>query len=399
MDAASAFGPSYEESTLSPQGAVGQQLSQVKLAEQKMNLADRVRQQQFWQKMSSGGAPAGGTSPPPTPGSASPAATGFSGQLISYGNEMLKSGLAKPGIEMLTKGVELAGHEATQATSAARRELYQLQASKYYAQELGAHAGTVSDQASYDAFRQWAEENKRVPQGALPDLYADAKPKLELAKSGSMTYTQQVDEKIKALGLAEKKRLDDSTIAHRNFLDSFDNFRKKEEIKAEVKQGKTVGKAVGAPSKQEVLQASGMIQNAMFPGFTLGDDADSLSLAKTIDTGARAIASDARKLMQQNRGLDYDTALQQALSKSVKDGDWTMAKKAAGVFSQAKTSASFDNQGKSAETAGILPPDRSAWKTGHWYVNPKGQVAQWTGKGFELPAAAGDNAADEEEEE
>ena len=74
--------------------------------------------------------------------------------------------------------------------------------------------------------------------------------------------------------------------------------------------GKT-GKGVGSPSKEDVLAAYRIISGK----FKLPDDIEAMN-------AARAVASRAKGLQNENRALDSDTAMNKALQESIDSGEF-----------------------------------------------------------------------------
>lgn len=90
---------------------------------------------------------------------------------------------------------------------------------------------------------------------------------------------------------------------------------------------------------------------------------------------AYAIAARAQVLTQQNRGLDMETALQQAYKEARDSGDFSTER---GVFS---STARFTGGGKLPSTAMELPEDRTTLKAGRYYRMQDGRIVQYRSDG------------------
>jgi len=140
-------------------------------------------------------------------------------------------------------------------------------------------------------------------------------------------------------------------------------------IEARQKAG---GKEIPAPSRADISYAEGLLKK---------DFGEAMSLSERTDAAAD-IAAQARVLRRQNPALSSTAAIQRALADAAAGGYFdTQVNTFAGVETSRKTK--YTGRGRSADTAMPLPQDKKNWTVGRFYTNAGGQVAKWTGQGFE----------------
>lgn len=141
---------------------------------------------------------------------------------------------------------------------------------------------------------------------------------------------------------------------------------------------KTGGKnapSASTPTDREVQSAKRLLKTEVFRD--VGDDDDDLSAA------SEYIASQAKSILQNNKAITWDTAVQQAMLRGQQDGALSL--------DPGKTRSWFDPRnnvpakakfkvpvGKTKEAPAPLPKSAKEMKKGQYYVTSKG-VVQWDG--------------------
>lgn len=154
-----------------------------------------------------------------------------------------------------------------------------------------------------------------------------------------------------------------------------------EEDKRKNQLAEKTGKAATAPSGPQIKSVKAAIINQVFDGETPTDD-------DALEAGAQDIASRAQVLVQGNKGLIWQTAVNRAVAESNNAGDWDIHKSAKfNPFDD--DSVKFNGMGKTIDDAMVTPTDNgkvnvSDLKKGRWYITPKGR-GQWDGKTFNIP--------------
>lgn len=141
------------------------------------------------------------------------------------------------------------------------------------------------------------------------------------------------------------------------------------------------GKAATAPTGPQVNSVQAAIVNQIFQGQAPADK-------DALKAGAEDIASRAQVLVQGNKGLDWQTAVNRAVSESQNAGDWDIHK-GSWYNPSDDDSVKFNGQGKTPDDALALPVtdnkvDPSSLKKGRWYITVKGR-GQWDGTNFNVP--------------
>lgn len=134
---------------------------------------------------------------------------------------------------------------------------------------------------------------------------------------------------------------------------------------AEDRRAKAGGKSAGSPTKDQMSDAMSLLKKEV-------PDLDT----KADDTAAIAIASEARLLMQKNRGLSWNEAMNQALGAAKEAGDFeTTPGRVYGTNTKYNPGL-----GRSAAKP-ITTWTPGTEKKGKFYRNAKGQVAEAVGDG------------------
>lgn len=196
-----------------------------------------------------------------------------------------------------------------------------------------------------------------------------------------------------------------SQISHRDFMENHYGIMEDIAQDRETRMAKTgASKPLAAPSKAETDAATALVKTQMFPNLQ-GDKADPayLQTLETINAGAKDVAATAKAMLRDNPALNWNTALQRALTESIQAGDWQTV--ATGGPFQRKSRQSFRGAGHTAATAMPLPAGTSVeevrrqMQPGKFYLDPRTHqpLGQWSGTGFSpLAVDAGDNADDED---
>ena len=308
------------------QGATaGQQIAQKSLQTQKMQMENQqaaltLQQNQQYaallQKMAQGQGGQDGAQTPASP----------SDQMMQLGLMAMKSGLPQ-GVGLVNSAISAQAKLADSAASTARAQAEQLKASiaekqfklkqaeEMHAQAAGMLAG-VHDQATWDAFAQYAKEKLNDPsyigtpydpqkvKGLLYEA-AGVKNAIDLAKS-------RIAEEQKAADMQERQR-------HNQVEEAIGKARLAvEKIAAEARlvqaqqaaaRNKRLekvggGKVVSPPPENMVVQAQDLIGKEV-PGLHGGDKMDF----------AYSVASKAKALLVKNPGMDAEAALMESLSE------------------------------------------------------------------------------------
>jgi len=138
-------------------------------------------------------------------------------------------------------------------------------------------------------------------------------------------------------------------------------------------KGRT-GKVAGSATEVQVKNAARVIRSVV-------KDADQAS----VSAGAVSIANRANAIIANTQGIDYDTALNQAVIESQAAGDWNTVKADNAWYKRDKpdsTSFTRKQTGKTSDRPMIMPMAKTELKSGKYYVTSKG-VARWNGQSFE----------------
>lgn len=153
-----------------------------------------------------------------------------------------------------------------------------------------------------------------------------------------------------------------------------------DEAKRKTDLAEKTGKAATAPTGPQVKSVQAAIVNQIFDGKPPTD-------TDALEAGAQDIASRAQTLVQQNKGLTWQTAVNRAVAESNNAGDWDIHK--GGMMPWDNDSTKFNGMGKTPDDALPLPTDgnkvdASSLKKGRWYITTQGR-GQWDGTNFNVP--------------
>jgi hypothetical protein len=180
------------------------------------------------------------------------------------------------------------------------------------------------------------------------------------------------------------RRQADERIANANRLTAIAGARLKLAQQAAARAEKS-GKVATAPNQDQLKAAKTAIINQVFKGKS--PDTDEAKIA--MEAGASAIAARTQALLQENKSLDYDTALNRAVIESQAAGDWELDESRSFLGYEYHEDSTKFGQGKTPATALTLPqttegkPDPSKLVKNKYYITSKGK-AKWTGSEFVL---------------
>lgn len=381
-------------------GQIAMQPGQQRLTEARAGTAEMgLRQAQRMEQLMQGfdwGAPGGSGGAPGQPQSMSVPYWRMSEIAGRSGNVEQSRRLAATASQVMVR-------EANTGNAMANRDRHILDTQM---KRIGLLEGVLSqatDQASFDAGNALFGVQTGIPSPYSGMVYN--KEMVKQLTDSLIPAKDRVRNSILQNEYDSRDRNRDSQISHRDFLEN--HLSTMEDI-ARAREGRLaktgVNKPLAAPSKAETDAATALVKTQMFPNLQ-GDKADPnyLQTLETINAGAKDVAATAKAMLRDNPALDWNTALQRALTESIQAGDWqTVA--AGGAFLR-KPRQSFRGGGHTAATAMPLPAGtsvdevRKQMQPGKFYLDPRTHqpLGQWTGTGFSpLAVDTGDNADDED---
>ena len=287
------------------------------------------------------------------------------------------------GAGLITKAQELAkssalirSREAVQAKAEGDQNLNRLKMVRERAELQSQLLGGVTDEESWQNANALYEfqTGQKSPYAEVP--YS---PELvERLNAAAMTARERAE-------LAEREQVRKNTEAYRKSrlrqIDTQNDLRKRQQELAKEREKRLAkagaGKGVAAPAKNELDQAARLVKKD-YSGLAAAD----------LNDAAFTIASEARALRKANPALDANTALQQAFNNAVQAGDFQVVQKGIAGYGRKEV---FSGRGKTPAAPAPIPPKKEDLKSGRFYVNPQGQVAKWTGKGFVIERALSGN--------
>lgn len=338
--------------------------------------ADQDLDQQARQMMSKISLGQGST---PTADPSSNTADSMHSAFLQTAQKLIQLGAPKLAMEYYKNGATIGKDEQAAATSKIKDQQTAAETLLKQSDILGRTLGSATTQEEWNQGQQQLAQSgaftpeqlatfQKIPYHPaavqhLADQSMSVKDKAQMTLlSGNQQLTQQrdsVDAQYKATSLAlERARLEETK--RRNTIDE------------------KTGKAATAPTGPQIKSVKSAIINQIFDGKEPPDDT-------ALEAGAQDIASRAQTLVQGNKGLTWQTAVNRAVTESNNSGDWDIHK--GGWFSD--ESAKFNGMGKTIEDALPLPTegnkiDASALKKGRWYMTVQGR-GQWDGTNFNVP--------------
>jgi hypothetical protein len=338
--------------------------------------ADQDLDQQARQMMSKISLGQGST---PTADPSSNTADSMHSAFLQTAQKLMQLGAPKMAMEYYKNGATIGKDEQAAATSKIKNQQTAAETLLKQSDILGRTLGSATTQEEWNQGQQQLAQSgaftpeqlatfQKIPYHPaavqhLADQSMSVKDKAQMTLlSGNQQLTQQrdsVDAQYKATSLAlGRARLEETK--RRNTIDE------------------KTGKAATAPTGPQIKSVKSAIVNQIFDGKEPPDDT-------ALEAGAQDIASRAQTLVQGNKGLTWQTAVNRAVTESNNSGDWDIHK--GGWFSD--ESVKFNGMGKTAEDALPLPTegnkiDASALKKGRWYMTVQGR-GQWDGTNFNVP--------------
>lgn len=310
------------------------------------------------------------------------------GDKIGRLSEMaMNAGLATKAQALAQSAALIRSREASQLSAATTARLNQLKLVTENAQLQGQVFGGANDEASWRTANALYEfqTGQASPYRDMP--YSPGL--VQQINDSALTAKERADEEAKRLTRDATNKYRQSRLAQ---IDEQNRIRREAQRIREAREARLAkaggGKGVTSPNKSETDQAARLIKK----DYSNMDPAD-------LNDASFNLAADARALRRANPALDAGSALQQAYNSSVAAGDFqTGARTVAGVEIPGTTKTSYNGRGRTPTTPAPIPADRKSLQVDRYYVNPKGQVGRWTGKGFLLERPlSGDNSRVDEE--
>lgn len=314
--------------------------------------------------------------------------------LEQIGSMMIAGGAPNRGMEFLKAGVDIRKKEDEMLSSIETRNKTRLDNILTVGNLFSQTIGTARNQSEWqygikqleshpEAIEIFGQENfealKKMDYDPNVATFLNEKAmsaidraRLELQQQGSDR------EERNALDMANYRRT--MTQISQGNLDA----RNKEQSYREKSDGKS---AAVAPTDNEVKSAKASVANLIFDGKVPNkDDPEYVAF----ESGAQDIASRAKQMVKENKGLDFNAAITRATIQSKTDGDWQAMtpKDERGFFGRLVKdapedvpNAKFRGRGAKAIDAVPMPKAKAELKSGSYYVTPRG-VAKWDGSQF-----------------
>ena len=339
---------------------------------------DQALDQQARQIMSNISMGQGGSAAQPTDNTADSMQSAF----MQTASKLMQLGAPKMAMEYYKSGATIGKDEQTLASAKIKDQQSAAETLLKQSDMLGRTLGSATSQEEWNqAQQQLANSGAFTPEQLatfqkipfhpaaaqhIADSALSVKDRAQMnLLAGNQQLTQQrdaVDAQYKATNLAlQRARLEETK--RKNSIDE------------------KTGKAATAPTGPQIKSVKSAIVNQIFDGKPPADD-------DALEAGAQDIASRAQSLVQGNKGLTWQTAVNRAVTESNSSGDWDVHKGARyNPFDD--DSIKFNGMGKTIEDALPLPVtdnkvDPSALKKGRWYITVQGR-GQWDGQNFNVP--------------
>lgn len=304
------------------------------------------------------------------------------GAFLQTASKLMQLGAPKMAMEYYKNGAAIGKDEQALASSKIKDQQSAAETLLKQSDMLGRTLGSATNQQEWNqGLQQLSDSGAFTPQQLqtfqnipyhpaavqhLADSSMSVKDKAQMTLlAGNQQLTQQrdsIDFQNKAARLTlERARLDETV--RKNNLDE------------------KTGKAATAPTGPQINSVKSAIVNQIFDGKAPVDDT-------ALEAGAQDIASRAQTLVQGNKGLTWQTAVNRAVAESNNAGDWDIHKSSRfNPFDEDSTK--FNGMGKTPDDALPLPVDgkkvdASALKKGRWYITVQGR-GQWDGESFNVP--------------
>lgn len=304
--------------------------------------------------------------------------------LDTIGNVYLRGGSVKRAIDSFTAAAGLRQKQASADSSraSARRAMFDVQIKQT---DLVARlTAGVQDEDSWQAAIDRMESSNLF----LPE---------EIEQFRSIPYNPEVLEVLQqeALSAGERARLEQA----RDNAEALERYRStlaynstrmaeiaEDRYRETVRRNQVLEKAGGdkpatAPTTNELEAARAAIISTLFDG----EEPDE-SVQAFVDTGAQNIAARAKQIVQENRGIDFATAVNQAVIESENAGEWEVVKGLTIPFIGEIGGGvrGYKAKGKSPQDPIPAPAatDAHTLVKGRYYQLKNGEVARFDGTNF-----------------
>lgn len=338
---------------------------------------DQALDQQARQIMSNISMGQGGTVSP----SAGNSADSMQSAFMQTASKLMQLGAPKMAMEYYKSGATIGKDEQDIASAKIKDQQSAAETLLNQSDMLGRTLGSATSQEEWNqGLQQLASSGAFTPEQLatfqkipyhpaavqhLADSAMSVKDKAQMnLLAGNQELTQQrdaIDAQYKATSLAlDRARLEETK--RKNTLDE------------------KTGEAATAPTGPQIKSVKAAIINQIFDGQEPPEDS-------ALDAGAQDIASRAQSLVQGNKGLTWQTAVNRAVTESNNSGDWDIHKD--NWFNDDVSGVNFNGMGKDPDNALPLPTDgnkidASSLKKGRWYITVQGR-GQWDGQNFNVP--------------
>lgn len=152
-----------------------------------------------------------------------------------------------------------------------------------------------------------------------------------------------------------------------------------------LKNAGTKAASASIPTENEMKQVRTLLKQDVFKDVDITDEVNAGELNAT----AVSVATRAKQMVQENKALNWETAINRAIIEAQAEGKITTTDAKTGIFGgmgswgAEKKKVEFDGKGTTPEAAIPMPKKKSEMKKGRYYITSQGR-AKWTGTEFEL---------------
>lgn len=315
--------------------------------------------------------------------------------LEQIGALMIAGGAIKRGTEYLKAGVEIRKKESDMLNDVETRNKTRLDNIISVGNLFSQTMGTARNQSEWEYGLQQIESRPEVVEifgkenfDALKKMQYDPNV-AEFLNQRAMTAADRARLELQQQGNDREERSALDMAQYRRAQTQIAQGQLDARIREQEYKEKTDGKgAATAPTEADIKAAEASVANLIFDGKVPGKDDPTYAAFKA---GASDIASQARQLVKDNKGMDYGQALTRATLLSKTNGDWVamtpeddrgFIKRTLGIGEPEEVpNAKFRGRGMKAVDAVEMPTDKAKLTKGMYYVTPRG-IAQWDGTNF-----------------
>jgi hypothetical protein len=238
---------------------------------------------------------------------------------------------------------------------------------------------------------QWENGINQLAAEGIPQYEIDSLKKMpfspQMAQAlgqHAITAYQNAQLQLKQLDLQQKSNYDNARLNETIRRDRELHQWHQQQLEYKARNDKQ-GTTVTAPNKNDLDTSYAAIQEALYDGGDVPDDAASMvGTAKQPGPLLADVASRAKQLVRSNRGMDMSTAAQHAIAELQQSGQLKKAQGTPNLFQRVTgqpgdTTTTFKSGGNSAKDALPDPGDPGQRVVGKYY-NVNGQVRQWLGQ-------------------